>query len=200
VRVTGAVLQPSDRRVKQDIVPVDTEAQLRNIQALGLYSYTLKPEWTASVGIADAPVQCGVLAQELQQLIPAAVRPAGDHTMADGSVIEQLLTVDKERLHMEALGAIKALANKSDRLEAMVVAQEQLSIDLMAELDMLARGGAEAEDLGVRPINTLRSAAPQVPSSLSVWVRGVAESVAASAKVWAEQLPVLAAALSLVPV
>ena len=68
MRVTGAVLQPSDRRVKQDIVPVDTEAQLRNIQALGLYSYTLKPEWTASVGIADAPAQCGVLAQD---------RPAG---------------------------------------------------------------------------------------------------------------------------
>jgi hypothetical protein len=191
VRVTGTVLQPSDRRVKTDIVPIDTAIQLSNIRALPLYSYNLTPAWKKSVGMEDAPLQCGVLAQELQNLIPTAVRAAGDHTLADGSTIEQLLTVDKERLHMEALGAIKELASKTDRLEAMVAAQEELSASLIAELEVLTNDSYRT--------NIAHSSPPQVPNSLGGWVSGVLDTVSSSAKAWAEQLPILAAALSLVP-
>jgi hypothetical protein len=55
VQVTGAVLQPSDRRVKEDIVSVGAESdeQLANIRKLKLYRYNLKPEWASYAGRAD---------------------------------------------------------------------------------------------------------------------------------------------------
>ena len=37
MRVTGSVLQPSDRRVKENIAPTNTAAQLNNIRQLPLY-------------------------------------------------------------------------------------------------------------------------------------------------------------------
>lgn len=190
IKVTGTILQPSDKRVKTDISPVDTAQQLANIQRLPLYTYQLRPEWAASVNLAGAPTQCGVLAQELQQVLPTAVRAeAGSRTLADGSIIDNLLTVDKERLHMETLGAVKALASKTERLEQMVAQQEQLAAALTAELDEVVAATAAAQRRG---LNDERL------NGVANWASSMAAVVQVNVKELAGKLPALAAAFALV--
>ena len=192
IKVTGTVLQPSDKRVKTDIAPVDTAEQLANIQQLGLYTYQLRPEWAATVNLQNAPTQCGVIAQELQQVLPSAVREeSGSRRLKDGTSIANLLTVDKERLHMEALGAIQALASKTDRLEQMVAQQEQLAAALTAELDEVVAATAAAQKRGL---------SDERLNGVANWASTMAASVQTTVKELAGQLPVLAAAFALVAI
>ena len=45
-RVTGAIMQPSDQRIKEDIVGVNSSSQqLENIKNIKLYNYRLKEDW-----------------------------------------------------------------------------------------------------------------------------------------------------------
>jgi hypothetical protein len=112
IRVTGAVLQPSDMRLKTDIVPLDPAQQYDNIRRLGLFRYRLSDAWAATCGRAGAEAnECGVLAQEVATIIPEAVRRTGDVVMADGSTVPQLLVVNKERIFMESIGATKHLSS-----------------------------------------------------------------------------------------
>eukprot|EP00041_Stephanoeca_diplocostata_P024651 m.631042 g.631042 ORF g.631042 m.631042 type:complete len:523 (-) comp22570_c0_seq1:395-1963(-) len=124
--MTGTLMQPSDRRVKQDIVPCDNKQQLDNIRALKLYKYNLKDAWADSVGVprADARQHTGVLAQELQKVMPDAVKQTGNRTLNDGTVIEDLLVVNKDRLMMEGIGALKELAAQQENLEALLAQAE----------------------------------------------------------------------------
>jgi hypothetical protein len=187
VRVTGKVLQPSDRRVKTNIQPADTVMMLSNVSEMGLYSYDHTDEWCATAGLdistaavpelagavkrggdgdgtgtcnsaacgvtdlteaAGAPAGaatslksngdahlrsplrrsqcCGVIAQELQQILPdAVVKDVGDTLLINGTKISHLLTVDKDRIHMEALGAIQELAKQVAQLQATVAQMQQ---------------------------------------------------------------------------
>ena len=52
----------------------------------------------------------GVLAQEVEQVLPDAVKHSGDVTLHDGSVIEDLLIVNKDRIFLENVGAVQELA------------------------------------------------------------------------------------------
>ena len=49
-RLSGAVLQPSDVRLKTDISPLDPAQQLSNVCNVRLYRYRLKDEWARSCG------------------------------------------------------------------------------------------------------------------------------------------------------
>ena len=119
VRVTGAVLRPSDRRIKTNIKPVDTGRQLQNIVKIGLYSYCLTRDWAKTVGREDSRECVGVIAQELQQVIPEAVKETGtDHTLVSGKTITNLCVVDHDRLFMDTMGAVKEIANLQDKLLA----------------------------------------------------------------------------------
>jgi hypothetical protein len=48
--VSGAVLQPSDQRVKTDITPLDPAQQLANVRAMRLYRYRLSDDWAETCG------------------------------------------------------------------------------------------------------------------------------------------------------
>jgi len=116
--MTGTLIQPSDRRIKTNIVPVDPAKQLANLRALKFYHYNLRKEWADATNIPeDDRAQTGVIAQELQQLMPDAVKVTGDRTLADGSVVEKLLVVNKDRLVMEGLGAVGEMARRHEQLE-----------------------------------------------------------------------------------
>ncbi|EDQ92484.1 uncharacterized protein MONBRDRAFT_3104, partial [Monosiga brevicollis MX1] len=78
IRLTGTMLQTSDSRVKEDIQPVDTAEQLGNIRRLELQRYRLKDAWADSIGrAADDRQETGVIAQQLETVLPDAVRHTG---------------------------------------------------------------------------------------------------------------------------
>eukprot|EP00730_Choanoeca_flexa_P019765 TRINITY_DN9667_c0_g1_i1.p1 TRINITY_DN9667_c0_g1~~TRINITY_DN9667_c0_g1_i1.p1 ORF type:complete len:326 (+),score=55.40 TRINITY_DN9667_c0_g1_i1:899-1876(+) len=118
LRMSGAILQPSDQRVKTNICPADTRQQLANIQALPLHHYQLTEAWAKTVGRSATQPQFGVLAQELQRVLPEAVSVSSDVKLADASEVKDLLVIDKERLFMEAVGAVQELAKQNQALQA----------------------------------------------------------------------------------
>lgn len=118
VKVMGAIMQPSDRRVKEDITKADTKEQLKNMQAIALYNYRYTEDFADAAGL-DNPkaVETGVIAQELEVVIPEAVKTTSDVRLPSGEVIDKLKVVDKNRLFMESIGAVKELCNVTDSLE-----------------------------------------------------------------------------------
>ena len=47
-------MQPSDMRIKEDIVATETSAQLENVKNIKLYTYNLRPEWAEMAGRAES--------------------------------------------------------------------------------------------------------------------------------------------------
>lgn len=108
--MTGHIVQPSDARAKQNVQEVDTREQLRNVQQLRVVRYRYAPEFAQHSGLGIKQHEdTGVIAQEVQQILPEAVLPAGDIVLPNGQRIENFLLVNKERIFMENVGAVKEL-------------------------------------------------------------------------------------------
>eukprot|EP01105_Mastigella_eilhardi_P025276 TRINITY_DN6829_c0_g1_i1.p1 TRINITY_DN6829_c0_g1~~TRINITY_DN6829_c0_g1_i1.p1 ORF type:complete len:671 (-),score=186.20 TRINITY_DN6829_c0_g1_i1:55-1938(-) len=120
ISVTGNVFHPSDMRVKQDIQPLDTKETLYNLQRLHLYKYNMKE---GLIGGGAPSKQHGVLAQELQHVLPhAVVETSTTVNLANGEKVENLMMVDKDALFMEAVGATLEIAKRVDQLDDTVAA------------------------------------------------------------------------------
>ncbi|XP_019753034.1 myelin regulatory factor-like protein isoform X2 [Hippocampus comes] len=140
--VMGRVMQPSDRRAKCNIREADAEEQLRRITQMRLVEFDYKPEFASKMGIEHTH-RTGVLAQEVKELLPSAVKEVGDITCHDGHKINNFLVVDKVRLaspppgalisplcpppsvvqdqiFMENVGAVQQLSKMADSLETRV--------------------------------------------------------------------------------
>eukprot|EP00037_Helgoeca_nana_P016974 m.160116 g.160116 ORF g.160116 m.160116 type:complete len:504 (+) comp23780_c0_seq7:101-1612(+) len=132
--MTGTLMQPSDRRIKDNLRRCDGATQLENVRKLTLYKYDLRPEWAASVGIepADAVDHTGVIAQELAGILPDAVKVTGDRVLTNGERIDNLLVVNKDRLLMEGLGALQQLATMQDETAARLLQVEVRNAELRA--------------------------------------------------------------------
>ncbi|GFR01934.1 myelin regulatory factor, partial [Trichonephila clavata] len=76
---------------------LDTREQLRNVSNLRIVHYRYLPEFGEGVGLSSMG-DTGVIAQEVQHILPEAVREAGDVRLQDGHVIEKLLVVNKVSL------------------------------------------------------------------------------------------------------
>ncbi|CAL9682674.1 unnamed protein product [Knipowitschia caucasica] len=118
-KVMGAVMQPSDQRAKHNIQEVDSEQQLKRITQMRIVEFDYKPEFATSMGI-DHPHQTGVIAQEVKELLPSAVREVGDVTCSDGAKIDNFLMVDKEQIFIENVGAVQQLSKVTDNLETRI--------------------------------------------------------------------------------
>ncbi|XP_077355547.1 myelin regulatory factor-like protein [Festucalex cinctus] len=117
--VMGRLMQPSDRRAKCNIQEVDVEEQLRRITRMRLVEFDYKPEFASKMGIEHAH-QTGVLAQEVKELLPSAVKEVGDVTCHDGHNIDNFLLLDKDQIFMENVGAVQQLSKMADSLETRV--------------------------------------------------------------------------------
>ena len=138
VQVSGVLLQPSDRRLKTDIAAIDSRQQLENIKRVRLYEYKLKDAWALAVGREASKSESGVLAQELQQILPDAVRETGqDVSLGKAGVLKNLLVVNKERLFLESVGAVKELGWLVAAHEKRLCAVERLSAAVVALALML---------------------------------------------------------------
>jgi hypothetical protein len=141
IQVTGQVLQPSDRRIKQNFQPKDGKQQLENIKRMTLYEYDLKKEWEQVSGQdrGDRP-EVGVIAQEMAEILPDAVIATGrDVELADGQMVNNLLVVNKERIFMENVGAVQELCRMTENLENRIQELEQLN----AAVHHNAKGSAQ---------------------------------------------------------
>ncbi|XP_078424009.1 myelin regulatory factor-like protein [Cetorhinus maximus] len=119
VKVMGTVMHPSDRRAKQNIHEVDTTEQLKRITQMRLVEYDYKPDFASKMGV-DRPHETGIIAQEVKEILPSAVREVGDVTYTNGDKIENFLMVDKEQIFMENVGAVKELCKLTDNFEKRI--------------------------------------------------------------------------------
>ncbi|XP_076860635.1 myelin regulatory factor-like protein [Brachyhypopomus gauderio] len=118
-KIMGTVMHPSDRRAKENIQEVDSTDQLRRIAQMRIVEYDYKPEFATKMGI-DQVHETGIIAQEVRELLPMAVREVGDITCSDGQKIQNFLMVDKEQIFMENVGAVKQLYKLTDNLETRI--------------------------------------------------------------------------------
>ncbi|XP_025063798.1 myelin regulatory factor-like protein [Alligator sinensis] len=119
VKVMGTVMHPSDSRAKQNIQEVDTNEQLRRIAKMRLVEYDYKPEFASAMGINNTR-ETGIIAQEVKELLPQAVREVGDITCENGEKLENFLMVDKDQIFMENVGAVKQLCKLTNNLEIRI--------------------------------------------------------------------------------
>jgi len=127
-KITGQITHPSDIRAKENIREIDTKDQLRNVQQLRVVQYKYNPEFAKLVGLSEEEaVDTGVIAQEVQKVIPEAVKQSGDFELANGKKIENFLVVNKERIFMENVGAVKELCKVTDKLETRIDQLERIT-------------------------------------------------------------------------
>ncbi|XP_075456373.1 myelin regulatory factor-like protein isoform X2 [Ascaphus truei] len=119
VKVMGTVMHPSDSRAKRNIQEVDTMGQLRRIAQMRLVEYDYKPEFASVMGI-DSVHETGMIAQEVRNVLPQAVKEAGNVTCGNGETIENFLMVDKDQIFMENVGAVKQLCKLTNNLEMRI--------------------------------------------------------------------------------
>ncbi|KAK0130908.1 Myelin regulatory factor-like protein [Merluccius polli] len=98
---------------------VRSEDQLKRISQMRIVEYDYRPEFASSMGI-DHIHQTGVIAQEVKELLPAAVTEVGDVCCSDGKTIPSFLMVDKEHIFMENVGAVKQLCKLTDNLDSRI--------------------------------------------------------------------------------
>ncbi|XP_054717587.1 myelin regulatory factor-like [Uloborus diversus] len=128
MKVTGHIVQPSDARAKTNIEEVDTKEQLKNVANMRIVRYQFLPEFAKHIGIGvENTTSTGVIAQEVQNLIPDAVQGAGDILLPSGEHIENFLVVNKERIFMENVGAVKELCKVTDNLETRIDELEKVN-------------------------------------------------------------------------
>ncbi|XP_036391101.1 myelin regulatory factor isoform X2 [Megalops cyprinoides] len=126
LKVMGSLVHPSDIRAKENVQEVDTTDNLKRISQMRLVHYQYKPEFAATVGIENT-AETGVIAQEVQQILPEAVKEGGDVVCANGETIPNLLVVNKDRIFMENVGAVKELCKLTDNLEMRIDELERWS-------------------------------------------------------------------------
>ncbi|XP_066276187.1 myelin regulatory factor-like [Branchiostoma lanceolatum] len=127
VKVSGHIMQPSDMRAKENIIEADTKEALTNVAQLKVYNYNYKPEFAEKMGI-DQVDDKGVLAQEVKEVIPDAVIETGeDIALEGGETINNLLVVNKDRIYMENVGAVKELCKLTDNLETRIDELERMN-------------------------------------------------------------------------
>lgn len=118
LQVTGQIMQPSDIKVVEVTEKVDTIQQLKNVSQMQLYRYLHTKEYAQYGGLPDQRAKSvGVLAQELETILPDAITKAPDINFEGGKKMEGPLFVNKDRLLMESLGAIQELCKMTDSLK-----------------------------------------------------------------------------------
>ncbi|XP_054737189.1 uncharacterized protein LOC129243848 isoform X1 [Anastrepha obliqua] len=127
LKVSGHIVQPSDSRAKHEIGELDTSVQLRNLQKIRIVRYRYAPEFAVHSGLkrscesdSEEIVDTGVIAQEVREVIPDAVQEAGSIVLPNGNVIENFLLVNKDRILMENIGAVKELCKVTGSLETRI--------------------------------------------------------------------------------
>lgn len=148
LKVSGHIVQPSDSRAKQEISELNTAEQLQNVQKIRVVKYRYEPEYAIHSGLTsyscskDKAGECtiyasnecidtGVIAQEVREVLPDAVKEAGSMMLANGQMIDNFLVVNKDRIFMENIGAVKELCKVTGSLETRIEQLERINSRLV---------------------------------------------------------------------
>ncbi|XP_047513313.1 uncharacterized protein LOC125055110 isoform X1 [Pieris napi] len=132
LKVMGHIVHPSDARAKHDIVELDTAQQLKNVANIRVVKFNYDPSFAEHSGLVGwdprtTSRDTGVLAQEVRKVLPDAVKEAGDVTLPNGDTIPKFLVVNKDRIFMENLGAVKELCKVTGHLESRIDQLEKMN-------------------------------------------------------------------------
>jgi hypothetical protein len=107
---TGNLCHPSDRRLKENIHDLDTSSALSRLQKIRIVHYELRPEVADEWGLTDEERRrVGVIAQELQEVMPDAVMHNGE-----------FLQVDNTRLFYDTTAAVQEVLTLSEQMTVRV--------------------------------------------------------------------------------
>lgn len=109
IKISGHIIQPSDSRAKEEISELDTAQQLENVQKIRVVRYRYNPDFTQLMNqggnfdtstdnqeyLRENIIDTGVLAQEIQKVLPDAVKEGGSILLPNGELIENFLLVNK---------------------------------------------------------------------------------------------------------
>jgi len=138
--VTGSLMHPSDLRIKEQLKPMDSREQLDNVRSMRLYEYQVREPWAEAAGRdTEDRKEVGVIAQNMQRVLPDAVKETGETIeLSDGSKIDNLLIVDKDRIFMENVGAVQELCrmteNMDNRIRELEILQDSVTSGQYAEM------------------------------------------------------------------
>jgi len=166
IACTGNFFQPSDRRIKSNIVPVDVSRSLEAINNIRLYDYLYSESWAAAANKPPSLLDRGVLAQEVVEVLPHAVTTFGDKRLPDGSIIEGLMVVNKDSLFTENIGATQALSQQVRSLHEQ--AYRWLSCEY--ETDQLKERVRQLEEI-VSSSSAVNDTTVTIPATHEVAVR-----------------------------
>lgn len=153
LKVSGHIVHPSDSRAKQEIGELDTSQQLQNVKRIRVVKYRYDPEFAIQHGLTKTPVahstkfsetnerfnsnverddtndviDTGVIAQEIREVLPDAVQEAGSVCLPSGEVIDNFLLVNKDRIYMENIGAVKELCKVTGSLQTRIEQLEKIN-------------------------------------------------------------------------
>lgn len=107
---SGRVMCPSDIRLKDNITEREAKDALENLQKLRIVDYFYKQEVADKWGLTeDQRKRTGVIAQELAEVIPDAVKDLGDY-----------LTVNESRVFYETVLATQELCRLAGDLDQKI--------------------------------------------------------------------------------
>ncbi|KAJ1350428.1 NDT80 / PhoG like DNA-binding [Parelaphostrongylus tenuis] len=110
IYITGQVTRPSDIRLKEDIVEKTSRDALEHLQQLRIVDFRYKPEVADLWGLTEEQRRrTGLIAQELQAVLPDAVRDIGTH-----------LTIDESRIFYETVLAMQELCRLTGDLDTKI--------------------------------------------------------------------------------
>jgi len=77
-------------------IQINSKEQLKNVSQINIYKYKYKEDFADSVGLPEHQRHdTGVIAQEVQTVLPDAVMETGDVALNSGKNVNNLLVVNK---------------------------------------------------------------------------------------------------------
>tara|TARA_R110000823_G_scaffold13298_1_gene44088 strand:- start:416 stop:1018 length:603 start_codon:yes stop_codon:yes gene_type:complete len=112
----GSMSSISDKRIKENIEPIDSV--LDRVNKLGVYSYN-------KITDPAKKTEIGVIAQEMQEQFPDLVGEVAVDKPDQVNGLETILTVDYEHLTAVLLKAVQELTTKVETLEAQLTRKDE---------------------------------------------------------------------------
>ncbi|KAF7633155.1 hypothetical protein Mgra_00007434 [Meloidogyne graminicola] len=117
IAASGQITRPSDQRLKENIEQISTSEAMGRVAQMRLVEFAYKPEFAERWGLSENERhRVGVIAQELAQVLPEAVKDNGD-----------FLTVDDTRIFYDTVAAAQELYRLTGNLECKIGQVEKIS-------------------------------------------------------------------------
>lgn len=147
IQLSGQVMQPSDARIKRVLKEVDPKEQLENVKKIKIVQYKYRPEFVSQLPLEERQQlqrvpHTGIIAQDIRQVLPDAVSSSGSYVLANGKEIDDMLIVNKDRIFLENIGAVRELSNVTGHLGLRMDDLEKANESVAVRLSKLRRGGS----------------------------------------------------------